>query len=142
MRTLIGFIGLLFSAITFAQETVEKKVQVGKHVSPSTDAATMILSLLIVLIVVIVSAYILKRFQITAQGGHQGLKVITSVHLGTKERVVVVQVADKQLVLGVTANQVTLLDTLDEPLQTTTKTSEFFDKSVISMIKNSLKKND
>lgn len=150
MRTLLGFIGLFFSAISFAQEATEKivepiaekTVQVGKHVSPSTDAATMILSLLIVLLVVIVSAYILKKFQVTAQGGQQALKVVSSVHLGSKERVVVVQVGEKQLVLGVTTNQVNLLDTLDTPLGTGKATSELFNKPVITMIKNSLKKND
>jgi len=165
MQALFAFIGLFFTVMSFAQETaeqiteqivepivektvqvaepiVEKTVQVGKHVSPSTDAATMILSLLIVLLVVIVSAYILKKFQITAQGGQQALKVVSSVHLGSKERVVVVQVGEKQLVLGVTANQVNLLDTLDTPLDTGKTTSEMFNKPVFNMIKNRLKKND
>lgn len=142
MQALLGFIGLFFTAFTYAEEAAEKTVQVGKHVSPSTDATTMILSLLIVLAVVVFSAYILKKFQITAQGGQQALKVVSSVHLGSKERVVVVQVGDKQLVLGVTANQVNLLDTLDKPLDTGTSATELFDKSVLNTLKNSLKKND
>jgi len=131
------FISCLF--FSFTSLAAEQKVEVGKHVTDPTDATTMILSLLLVLMVVIASAYLLKKFQITAQGGHQSLKVITSVHLGTKERVVVVQVADKQLVLGVTAHQVTLLDTLDEPLDTGKKASEFFENSVVSRLKNSIK---
>lgn len=142
MQALLGFIGLFFTAFSYAEEAAEKTVQVGKHVSPSTDAATMILSLFIVLAVVIISAYVLKKFQIKAQGGQQALKVVSSVHLGSKERVVVVQVGDKQLVLGVTANQVNLLDTLVPPLDTGKSTSEFFDKSVFSALKNNLKKND
>jgi len=158
MRVFLGFICLLFTTISYAEETIEaaektvaaeiikpiaeKTVQVGKHVSPSTDAGTMILSLLIVLLVIIVSAYILKKFQITAQGGHQALKVVSSVHLGSKERVVVVQVGEKQLVLGVTAHNVNILETLDTPLDTEKNTHEVFDKPVFNMIKNSLKKND
>jgi len=142
MQALWGFIGLFFTAFTYAEEAAEKTVQVGKHVSPSTDVATMIVSLLIVLLVVVASAYILKKFQITAQGGQQALKVVSSVHLGSKERVIVVQVEDKQLVLGVTAHQVNLLDTLDKPIDTTASKPEPFDKSVFNTIKNSLKKND
>lgn len=142
MQAFLGLLTLFFSVTSFAEQATEKTVQVGKHVSPSTDATTMILSLLIVLLVVIISAYILKKFQITAQGGTQALKVITSVHLGSKERVVVVQVADKQLVLGVTAHQINLLDTLDEPIDTGKKSAEFFDNSVVNMLKKSMKKND
>ncbi|XPF96166.1 flagellar biosynthetic protein FliO [Colwellia sp. RE-S-Sl-9] len=139
MQTFWFFVGAFFSSTSFAEE---KTVQVGKHVTASTDPVTMILSLFLVLLVVIASAYLLKKFQITAQGNNQGLKVVTSVHLGTKERVVVVQVADKQLVLGVTANQITLLDTLDKPLETGKSATEFFDKSVVNMLKKSIKKND
>ena len=139
MRAFFVVFCLFLTAASFAEE---KTVQVGKHVTPSTDVVTMILSLFLVLLVVIISAYILKKFQITAQGTNQSLKVITSVHLGAKERVVVVQVADKQLVLGVTTTQITLLDTLDKPIESANKTSEFFDKSVVNMLKNSIKKND
>ncbi len=45
-------------------------------------------------------------------GGTRGLKVSASQSLGPRERVVVVNVEDARLVLGVTASQVTLLHTL------------------------------
>lgn len=131
-----------FFFITFVSFAEEKTVQVGKHVTSNTNATTMILSLLIVLMVVAVSAYILKKFQVTTQGSNQCLKVISSIHIGAKERVIIVQVAKKQLVLGVTANQITLLDTLNEPLESTKNTTESFDKSVISRLNKSFKKND
>jgi|GEM_PF-50296 len=130
---------LLIAGVSVAEETT---VQVGKHVAPSTDAATMIVSLLIVLLVVFVSAYLLKKFQITAQGGNQHLKVISSIHVGTKERVVIVQAVDKQLVLGVTATQVTLLDTLNKSSEITSATSEPFNQSFLNMLKKSSTKND
>lgn len=143
MRLLSFILFLFFAGVSFAEE---KTVQVGKHVIPSTNATTMILSLLIVLMVVVASAYLLKKFQMTTQKSNQNLKVVSSLHVGTKERVIVVQVAEKQLVLGVTANQITLLDTLDNVLDessvATKSTSEPFDKSIVSMLKNSIKKND
>ena len=126
-----------FTLVSFAEE---KTVQVGKYVAPSTDATTMILSLLIVLMVVVASAYILKKFQITSQGSTQRLKVISSLHVGTKERVVVVQVAEKQLVLGVTSHQITLLDTLDKALDIAEDTSQPINKSVLSLLKDTIKK--
>lgn len=130
---------LLMSANTLA---AEKSVEVGKHVSSNTNATSMILALLLVLIVVIACAYVLKKFQVTAQGSNKNLQVVSNLHLGTKERVVVVKVADKQLLLGVTAQQITLLDTLEKPLDIPPSKPELFEKSVINLFKKSLNKND
>ena len=42
--------------------------------------------------------------------------MITSLSLGPKERLVVVEVQNQQLLLGVSAQQITLLKTLDEAI--------------------------
>ena len=89
--------------------------QVGKHVMANMDAGSMILSLFMVLALIVVCAFVLKRFNLTQQGVSQ-LKVITSLSLGAKERIMVVQVGDQQLLLGVTSQQVTLIERLAEPL--------------------------
>ena len=65
-------------------------VEVGKHVTANMDAMSMIMSLLMVLAVIVVSAMVLKRFQ-GAQHAINGLKIVTSLHLGSKEKLVVVQ---------------------------------------------------
>ena len=128
---------LLFSCFSYAEE---KTVQVGKHVTPSTDAATMILSLLLVLLVVIASAYVLKKFQGSTQST-SALKVVTSLHLGAKEKIVVVQVGEKQLLLGVTSSQINVLETLEQPFDTGKNVTEVFDNSIVSMLKKSMNKN-
>ncbi|MDP7591821.1 MAG: flagellar biosynthetic protein FliO [Litorilituus sp.] len=117
---------LLLAQITLAQEVssaresheqtvVDAVPQVGKHVMANTDASGMILSLFIVLALIIVSALVLKRFNFFQQNTSQ-LKVIANLSLGSKERLVVVQVGSQQLVLGVTAQQITLIEALDEPI--------------------------
>lgn len=141
MNNLIRFFSLscllLFSCFSYAEE---KTVQVGKYVTPSTDSATMILSLLLVLLVVIASAFILKKFQGPTQGT-SALKVVTSLHLGTKEKIVVVQVGEKQLLLGVTSSQITVLETLEQPFDTGKNVTELFDNSIVGMLKKSMNKN-
>ena len=94
---------------------VKKAPEVGKHVMANTDAGSMILSLLMVLALIVVSALVLKRFNITQQHNTQ-LKVVASLSLGVKERLIVAQVGDQQIVLGVTPQQITLIKTLDEPI--------------------------
>ena len=55
---------LVCSTFANAASVVEKvePVEVGKHVTANMDAMSMILSLLMVLAVIVVSAVILKRF--------------------------------------------------------------------------------
>ncbi|OUR60317.1 flagellar biosynthetic protein FliO [Colwellia sp. 39_35_sub15_T18] len=100
----------------------EQAPEVGKHVMANMDAGSMVLSLLMVLALIIISALVLKRFNLAQQNTKQ-LSVVASLSLGAKERLVIVQVAEQQLVLGVTAQQITLIDNLAEPIVATTETS-------------------
>lgn len=107
--------GTLNSQSTVIDNSIGTSPVVGKHVLANMDAGSMILSLLMVLALIIICAFVLKRFNFAQQGISQ-LKIVTSLSLGTKERVMVVQVGEEQLLLGVTAGQITLLDKLSEPL--------------------------
>lgn len=113
---------------------VTAPVEVGKHVTANMDAMSMILSLLMVLVVIIISAVILKRFQ-GVRHSINGLKIVTSLHLGAKEKLVVVQAGEKQLLLGVTAQQISLLETLDEPLISAKENSVDFAQSIAKLLK-------
>lgn len=106
---------LLFVMLPTMVIADDAKTEVGKRVGDNLNASSMILSLFIVLAIIVVSAMLLKKFNFH-QGHSSDLKVITSLHLSAKEKVVVIQVADKQLLLGVTGQQINLLQTLDEPL--------------------------
>ncbi|MBL4765506.1 MAG: flagellar biosynthetic protein FliO [Colwellia sp.] len=94
---------------------VKQAPEVGKHVMENTDAGSMILSLLMVLAVIVITALVLKRFNVTQQNSGQ-LKVVASLSLGVKERLIVAQVGEQQLVLGVTPQQITLIKSLEEPI--------------------------
>lgn len=107
--------------------------EVGKHVMANMDAGSMILSLLMVLALIIICALVLKRFNFTQQSVSQ-LKVVTSLSLGAKERVVVIQAGKQQLLLGVTAQQVTLIERLDEPLATQTLKAAELPKNLLSFL--------
>ncbi|KGJ97030.1 flagellar biosynthetic protein FliO [Colwellia psychrerythraea] len=115
------------------ESTAENSPQVGKHVRSNMNAGSMILSLLMVLALIIICAFVLKRFKFTQQGISQ-LKVITSLSLGTKERIMVVQVGEQQLLLGVTAGKITLLDKLSEPLVSQNITTGDLPKNILSFL--------
>jgi flagellar protein FliO/FliZ len=111
----------------------EDTPQVGKHVMANMNASSMILSLLMVLVLIFICALILKRFNLVQQGVSQ-LKMVASLPLGSKERVVVVQVGKQQFMLGVTSQQINLIETLPEPLLTKPKGSVDLPKSVLSLL--------
>jgi len=139
-------IWLTFFAFAHAEEAVSDvasvdltsvdtvPVEVGKHVTANMDAMSMILSLLMVLAVIVISAMILKRFQ-GVRHTVNGLKIVTSLHLGSKEKLVVVQAGDKQLLLGVTTQQITLLETLDKPLVNSKENSVDFAQTLVKLLK-------
>ena len=112
--TNVGVEGINTDKTTVA--TPPENIEVGRHVMGNIDAGSMIVSLLLVLFAIVIAAWLLKKLQV---GGNtvNGLKVVTSLNLGSKERLVVVQVGEKQLLLGITGQQINLLDTLEEPIE-------------------------
>lgn len=131
---LVGTFLLFYSSVVFAEDA---EPVVGKHVAANLDVASILLSLLLVLALIIAVAFLLKRIQ--PQGNKlAGMKVITSLHLGTKERLVVVEVDKKQLLLGVTAQQITLIQTLDNPMEVGQPLTMDIGQNIVKL----LKKND
>lgn len=119
--------------------TGEKTPEVGKHVLANMNASSMILSLLMVLGLIIISALVLKRFNLTQQNSSQ-LKVIASLSLGTKERVIIVQIGEEQLVLGVCPQQISLLKNLETPIDIQAGKPLALTGNVLSFLqKNSIK---
>ncbi|QID19737.1 flagellar biosynthetic protein FliO [Nitrogeniibacter mangrovi] len=72
----------------------------------------MLLGLLVVVAVLVACLWLLKRIS-APRGGARGLRVLGATPVGQRERVVLVEVADKVLVLGVAPGRVNTLHTLD-----------------------------
>ncbi|MBA7801994.1 flagellar biosynthetic protein FliO [Citrobacter sp. C348] len=69
--------------------------------------------LLGIILLILAAAWVIKRLGFSPKGaGARGLKVTASTSLGPRERVVIVEVEDARLVLGVTASQINVLHTL------------------------------
>lgn len=134
MKRVGHFLVLLMVMGSAWAESEAQPLQVGKHVAGNMDATSMILSLLMVLAIIILSAFILKKFNVT-NSQSDGLKIVTSLHLSTKEKLVVVQVGDKQLLLGVTSNQINVLDTLTDPLEVKAPVNQQFANTIQKLLK-------
>ncbi|MEJ2794219.1 flagellar biosynthetic protein FliO [Iodobacter sp. LRB] len=80
--------------------------------------AQVTLALAFVIGLIVFSAWLVRRLSLLPMSNAQTLRVVSGVMVGSKERVVVVEVEGRWLVLGVTSSAVNLLHTLDAPEQT------------------------
>lgn len=76
------------------------------------DVLRVIVTLILVLIVIMAGAWAVRRSGLGRSGNRQALQVVASQSLGNRAWVAIVEVEDARLVVGVTAQQVTLLHTL------------------------------
>jgi flagellar protein FliO/FliZ len=106
-----------------------------QSLSNPTSIVSIFLSLLLVIGVVFILAFLMRRFNVT-QSGTSNLRVVASMMAGAKERVLVIEVAGEQHLLGVTAHNINHLATLSTPIDTATASSgneNFKDKLALFM---------
>ena len=75
----------------------------------------VLFSLLFVIAVIYLLAWYLRRHQFSG-GLSQNMTVIAALSVGARERIVLVQLAEKQLLLGVSPGRVNLLQAYEQPV--------------------------
>ncbi|WP_347330242.1 flagellar biosynthetic protein FliO [Marinimicrobium locisalis] len=84
--------------------------------SAATQLLNVAFSLLLIVGLILALAWLLRRFGQGNFHNQQSMKVVASMPLGTRERLMVVEIGGQQLLLGVTAHQITTLHVFDEPV--------------------------
>jgi flagellar protein FliO/FliZ len=84
-------------------------------VSSASSFFQVLMGLIVVLGLMALVAWTLKRLNIAKIAGNAPVKVIGGVSVGSRERVMVVEVADQWIVVGVATGQVTALSTMPRP---------------------------
>ena len=116
-----GFVMLLLPVV-HAAETASTGENAAFATPPDPMAMSSLWKLtfgmLLVLGLIMAIAWLLKRtgrFQVAAGGG---LRILGGLSMGARERVVLMQVGDTQLLVGVAPGRVQTLHVLDQPLPT------------------------
>jgi len=105
---------LLF--IATAQAAGKGAVQVGQHAPTTPGLFGAVIALLAVLALVVGLGWLLKRMPGSGFRAPEGMKLVSSIAVGARERVVVLEVNGEQMLLGVTAGGISHLHTLETPL--------------------------
>ena len=83
-----------------------------------TDLLSFAASLLVVVGTIVVLGWLYSRSKAFNGGRNDVINILASRAIGSKERLVVVEVAGKQLLVGMTASQVQTLHVFDAPVLT------------------------
>lgn len=81
----------------------------------SGQLQSMVLSLALVIGLMLLLAWAARTLRNRAQGGSAELEVVSATHVGPKERIVLVRVRDRELLLGVGPQSVTALGEFSAP---------------------------
>ena len=112
---------IVFPAFGFAEEGVaaEGSARANSLVSVSPvdvggSVAKVLLGLFLVIVAIFASAWFFRRFGSVSSVPSDSLKIVGGLNIGNRERIMLVQVGDKQILVGVTATNIQTLHVLDE----------------------------
>lgn len=80
------------------------------------DVVSMILSTLLVVAAIVALGWAWSKSKFNVTGAGDVINVVSSRALGTKERLLLIEVAGQQLLVGMTASQVQTLHVFDKPV--------------------------
>lgn len=111
--------------------------------APAIPGPASILSvgtgLILVIGAILVTGWLYSRTQKLRGGPADLIRVIASQPLGTRERVVLLQVADQQLLVGMTSTQVQTLHVFAEPVATIPEATGGFGERLRAAVKGQAK---
>lgn len=81
--------------------------------------AQLALGLLLVIALIFGLAWLVRRMQQVGPKSGRAIKLVSSQALGPRDRLVLVQVGNEQILLGMTPGRITPLHVLKEPIPTT-----------------------
>lgn len=90
-----------------------------------SQAGQVLLALLAVVVLIFVVAWFMRRFTGLTGGAGKQLRIVAAISVGNRERIAVVEVGGRQILVGITSQQISSLMKLDEPLDTKREEGEF-----------------
>jgi flagellar protein FliO/FliZ len=132
-RSTAGAVGVILTALFPAHASAEPLSSLASSAESSVDGKTsvevlsvpnfmpgdflvpLLLGLMLIVGLIVLLAWLLKRLGGTGLVAGRGvMRVVATLSLGTRERAVLVQVGEQQLLLGVAQGRVTLLHAFDQ----------------------------
>lgn len=138
MRFVASFLLTLIAQVSYA---VDKKEIASLSTEPVgvSNYLQMFFGLFIIVALIFGMSWLMRRMGRMSGSGTSDLKVISGVSVGQRERVVLIQAGDTQLLVGVAPGQVRTLHVMEEPITETSlpkASSHGFSEKLHAAIKN------
>ena len=103
---------------------VHSQADSAPELGSGTQLLSVLLSLGLILLLIFGLGWFLRRFSQGSVFGQKGMKVVASLPLGARERLVLVELGGQQILLGVTPQQVRTLHFFETPIIDSSQPSE------------------
>jgi len=107
---------MLISGSSFVMAAESAAISGGSLIKPSDYFGQIMVSLTLVLLIIFMGAWLLRRFGRFSSVADGKLSVLGAVSVGQRERIMLVQVGTEQLLIGVTSTRISTLHKLNSPI--------------------------
>ena len=128
---------LALPASAYAVEA-KKALEMTSPVSTSS-VFQVVIGLMVVLLIIGASAFMLRRFGRLSSFENGTLKILATLSMGPRDKIVLLQAGEKQILVGLTPGRMQTLCELDEPIEiseTDAKGMHGFQETIVSAFKN------
>jgi len=114
-KPLFAFLMVGFSQALLAAEPIKELGE--SALQPSDYFLQIVLSLVLVLLIIFLSAWMLRRYGRYPGVADGNLKVLGALSVGQRERIMLLQVGKEQILVGVTSSRISTLHQLTEKIE-------------------------
>lgn len=133
-------LSVLLSGVGLPLAAAPAPVEGGLSTGLAGQLAQLGLGLLVVVGLIFLLGYVMRRVGPLAPQGGQHIRLISSYPLGPRDRLALVEVGGQQLLLGISPGRITTLHVLDEPVaDNTDATGGDFARKLQAMLKREQK---
>lgn len=106
---------LAFPTLAFALDGTRTALAPPPPAVGTGSIVQIVFSLLLVLAAIVLIGWLLKRMNLAPQGNAGHLKIVDGMAIGQRERIVLVEVGNTWLLIGVAPGQIRTLHTIEKP---------------------------
>lgn len=107
---------IVFPVLGLAEEGVARANELvnTSPVDVSGSVVKVVLGLFLVVVAIFASAWFFRRFGSVSSVPSESLRIVGGLNIGNREKIMLVQVGEKQILVGVTSTNINTLHVLDE----------------------------
>lgn len=116
LRSAAALLALLPGS-ALAEKSAVASAEISRSPVGAGSVLQMIAGLALVVVLIFALAWAVRRFGNVNVNARGALRVVGALSMGSRERVVLIEAGDKQILLGVAPGRVQTLHVLDEPIR-------------------------